>query len=162
MFFRNSFFLSVVIELNKLNQNIRNSKNLNIFNKKVLKFMRPSGSSVFRSHNSKGVKLLTRLRFGLSHLGEPKFKHLDSISPICSCGQYIETSTHFLLHCSNYSNEILTFLNVLRNIDRNILDRNHFKITETFLYDDNLSHDTNVSAIMEFLITTKRFDVPLI
>ena len=135
-FFQNSFFPSVVIEWNKLDQNIRNSENLFIFKKKLLKFIRPSGNSVFRCHNPKGIKLLTRLRLGLSHLREHKFKHgfLDSLNPICSCGQDIETSTHFLLHCSNYSNERLTFLNILRNIDDNILNKSDLTVTETLLY----------------------------
>ena len=67
--------------------------------------MRPSGSTVFNCHNPKGVKLLTRLRLGLSHLGgEHKFKHStqDSLNPICSCGIDIETSAHVLLHCPNF------------------------------------------------------------
>ena len=67
-FFKNSFFPSVVIEWNKLDLNIRNSENLFIFKKKLLKFIRPSGNSVFKCHNPKGIKLLTRLRLGLSHL----------------------------------------------------------------------------------------------
>ena len=138
-FFQNSFFLSVVTEWNKLDQNICNSENLNIFKKKLLKFIHSSGNSIFRCHNPKGVKLLTRLRLGLSHLREHKFKHgfLDSLNPVCSCGQDIEKSTHFLLHCSNYSNERLTFLNIIRNIDRNILDENNLKVMETFLYGDS-------------------------
>ena len=121
-FFKNSFFPSVVIEWNKLDLNIPNSENLFIFKKKLSKFIHPSGNSVFKCHNPKGIKLLTRQRLGLSHLQEHKFKHgfLDSLKPICSCGQNIETSTHFLLHCSNYSNERLTFLNIIRNIDSNI------------------------------------------
>ena len=88
-FFQNSFFPSVVIEWNKLDQNIRNSENLFIFKKKLLKFIRPSGNSVFRCHNPEGIKLLTRLRIGLSNLREHEFKHgfLDSLNPICSCGQ---------------------------------------------------------------------------
>ena len=159
-FFKNSFFPSVVIEWNKLDLNIRNSENLFIFKKKLLKFIRPSGNSVFKCHNPKGIKLLTRLRLGLSHLWEHKFKHgfLDSLNPICSCGQNIETSTHFLLHCSNYSNERLTFLNIIRSID--------LKVTETLLYGDSSLDDTNntliKNATMEFLFASKRFDVPLV
>ena len=138
-FFKNSFFPFVVTEWNKLDLNIHNSENLFIFKKKLLKFIRPSGNSVFRCHNPKGIKLLTRLRLGLSHLREHKFKHgfLDSLNPICSCGQNIETSTHFLLHCSNYSNERLTFLNIIRNIDRNNLNENDLKVTGTRLYGDS-------------------------
>ena len=149
-FSQNSFFPSVVIEWNKLDQNIRNSENLFIFKKKLLKFIRPSGNSVFRCHNPKGIKLLTRLRLGLSHLREPKFRHgfLDSLNPICSCGQNIETSTYFLLHCSNYSNERLTFLNIIRNTDRNILNKNDLKVTVTLLYVDSSLNDTRNALIM--------------
>ena len=167
-FFQNSFFPSVVIKWNKLDQNIRNSENLFIFKKKLLKFIRPSGNNVFRYHNPKGIKLLTRLRLGLSHLREHKFKHgfLDSLHPICSCAQNTETSTHFLLHFSNYSNERLTFLNIIRNIDSNILSKNDFRVTETILYGDSSYDDTNntliTNATMEFLFASKRFDVPLV
>ena len=49
-FFQNSLFPSVVIEWNKLDQNICNSENLNIFKKKLFKFIRPPGNSVFRCH----------------------------------------------------------------------------------------------------------------
>ena len=41
-FFRNSFFPSVVIEWNKRDGNICNSENLNIFKKKLSKFIRTS------------------------------------------------------------------------------------------------------------------------
>ena len=139
-----------------------------ISSKTLLKFIGPSGNSAFRCHNPKGVKLLTRLRLSLSHLREHKFKHgfLDPLNPICSCGQDIETSTHFLFYCSNYSKERLTFLNVIRNIDRNILEKNDLKITETILYGDSSSDNTNntliVNSTMEFLIASKRFDMPLV
>ena len=154
-------------EWNKLDQNIRNSENLFIFKKRLLKFICPSGNSVFRCHNPKGIKLLTRLRLGLSHLREHKFKHgfLDSLNPICNCGHNIETSTHFLLHCSNHSNEIFTILNIIRNIDSNIFSKNDLKVTETLFYGDSSYDDTNntliTNATMEFLFASKRFDLPL-
>ena len=170
-------------------QNICNSENLNIFKKKLLKFIRPSGNSVFRCHNPKGIKLLTRLRLGLSHLREHKFKHgfLDSLNPICSCGQNIETSTHFLLHYSNYSNERLTFLNIVRIIGRNTLDKtdlienngntslwhSHKKqedfrpsVSYNHVYGDSSVCNTNntltINATMQFPIVSKRFDVPFV
>ena len=137
---------------------------MNIFKKKLLKFIRLSENSVFRCHNPKGIKLLTRLR----HLLEHKFKHgfLDSLNPICSCGQNIETSTHFFLHCSDYSNERLAFPNIIRNIDGKLLYKIYLKVTETLLYDDSsLDYTSNtlvMNAIMEFLIGSKRFNVSLV
>ena len=106
-YFRNSFFPSTVIEWNKLDNNIRNSESVSAFKKQILKFIRPSPNSTFNVHNPHGIKLLTRLRVGLSHLREHKFRHnfQDSLDPFCNCGRHIETTIHFFLHCSNYSNQ---------------------------------------------------------
>ena len=92
---------------------------LEYFQENLLKFIRPSGSSVFDCHNPKGVKLLKRLRLGLSHLRERKFKHgyQDSLNLICSYVNDIETSAYFLPHCPHYFNERSTFLNTTRNIN---------------------------------------------
>ena len=100
-FFRNSYFPSIVTEWNNLDKSIRNSESFSIFKKNILKFIRPSPNSIFNCHNSKGVKLLTRLRLGLSHLRDSKFKHSFqySLNPICNCGTDVETTTHYLLHC---------------------------------------------------------------
>ena len=102
------------------------------------------------------------------NLREHKFKHgfLDSLISICSCGPNIEISTHYLLHCSNYSNERLTSENIISNIDSNILSENNLKVTETFLHCDSSYDDTKntliMNAIMENLFTSRRFDVPLV
>ena len=52
-----------------------------------------------------GIKYLTRLRLGFSHLKEHKFKlnFHDSVDPLCSCGTETESTKHFLLHCANFS-----------------------------------------------------------
>ena len=92
-FFRNSLFPSAVIEWNKLGIMVPSSESLNTFKESLLKPIRPFGSNVFNCHNPRGVKLLTRLRLGLRHLREHKFKHgfQDSPKPICTCGNDIET-----------------------------------------------------------------------
>ena len=97
-FFRNSFFPYIVTEWNNLDKRIRNSEGFSIFKKNILQFIRPSPSSIFNCHNPKGVKLLTRLRLGLSHLRDHNFKHSfqDSLNPICNCGTDVETTTQYL------------------------------------------------------------------
>ena len=74
-YLKKSFFPSTVIEWNKLDLNIRNSECLTSFKGKVLKFICPSENSTFLCNNPKGIKLLTRLRLGLSRLQDHKFKH---------------------------------------------------------------------------------------
>ena len=86
---------------------IRNSNTFSAFKKSILKFIRPSSNSIFNCHSPKGIKLIARLRLGLSHLREHKFRHnfQDTLNPICSCGDDIETTIHYLLHCPNYLDE---------------------------------------------------------
>ena len=114
-FFKNSYFWSTIIEWNKLDSNIRNSETLNTFKIKILKFIKPTANGSFGCHNPIGVKLISRLRLGLSHLHEHKFKHRfqDTLNPLCSCGKEVETTFHFLLSCPNYSDERLTLLSKL-------------------------------------------------
>ena len=100
-FFRNSFFPSAITEWNKLDRDIRNSDSLNVFKLSLLKFVRPVANSVFEINNPYGLKLLTRLRLGLSHLRYHKFRHnfQDCINPICVC----EIQTQNVSRNSNYN-----------------------------------------------------------
>ena len=96
-FFKNSFLPSIVIRWNELDRNLRSTASLSVFKKNLLKFIRPSRNSVFNCHNCKEIKYLTRLRLGLSHLRQHKFKHSfqDTLNPFCSCGLDVDTNTHF-------------------------------------------------------------------
>ena len=71
-------------------------KSFSIFKKNILQFIQPFLNSIFNCHHPKGVKLLTRLRLGLSHLRDHKFKYSfqDLLNPICNCGTDVETTTH--------------------------------------------------------------------
>ena len=60
-YFQNSFFSSIVIEWNKLDNNIQNLELVSAFKKQILKFIRPSPNSTFNVHNPHGIKPLTRL-----------------------------------------------------------------------------------------------------
>ena len=60
-YFKIPYFLSTIIEWNKLDSNIQKMETLNIFKSKILKFVRPIANSISGCHNRKGVKLLTRL-----------------------------------------------------------------------------------------------------
>ena len=64
---KNSFFPPTIIERNKLDSSIRNSKSLAIFKKRISAFVRPSANSTFHCHNPNDLKLITSLRLGLTH-----------------------------------------------------------------------------------------------
>ena len=83
-YFANSFFPYSIKEWNKLSLEMRNSESYSIFKKSLLKFIRTIPNSVFSVADIYGIKLLTRLRVGLSHLREHKFTHnvQDIINPL--------------------------------------------------------------------------------
>ena len=168
----NSFFPSTVIEWNNLDLKIRNSKTFSAFKKSILKFIRPSPNSIFNCHSPKGIILITRLRLGLSHLREhllhlSHFRHnfQDTLNPICSCGDDIKTTIHYLLHCPNYLDERRKLLDNLQSTGENIHDKNDSQISELLLFGVSSNNDASniciLNATIQFILATKRFDVPL-
>ena len=166
-FFKNSFFPSVISEWNKLDLEIHNSASLEIFKKHLLNFIRPNSSNAFDTNNLLGLKLLTRLRIGFSHLKEHKFKHnfQDSIDPLCSCGNEIESTVHFFLHCPNFTTQRQTLLNKLKSINASIMTENENSVVRTLLFGrPDLRYSTNkeiINATISFILTTERFNCPL-
>ena len=167
-FFKTTFFPSVIIEWNKLDPEIQNAPSLNIFKKNVLKFIRPTANNIFGYHNLKGIKCLMRLRLGLSHLNEHKFKNnfQDTLNPLCTCGCDVENTCHFLIYCSNFLTERTTLLNEITNIDSKILNQADATITKTLLFGNSkYSNEVNLqilNASVDFILTSKRFDEPLL
>ena len=163
IFFKNSLFPSTINEWNNLDSDTCNSESAGFFKIKILKFIRPKPNSIYHCHNPKGIKLITRLGLGLSHLRKHKFKHSfqDCLNPLCLCGNDVETSSHFLLHCSTYSNERMTFLNKIKNINYGILELSDTIMTKTLLFGDSLLSDSTNTLILNstigYVIATKRF-----
>ena len=133
----------------------------------LLKFIKPSSNSLFNCHSLKGIKLITRLRLDLSHLRMHKFRlnFQDTLNPIWSCGDDIETAIHYLLHCSNYSDEGRTLLEGLQSIGEKIHDKSDSQITELLLFGVSSNNDASntyiLNATIQCILATKRFDVPL-
>ena len=100
------FFPSTIIEWNSLDPNLRKSENFSVFKRNILKFIRPSPNCVYSYHNRTEICLVTRLRPGLSHLREHKFKHSfwDTLNLLCICGNESEFRERFLLHCPQFFN----------------------------------------------------------
>ena len=111
-FFKNFYITSTITEWNKSNQHIRNTESYALFRKHLLRFIRPVANTIFNAHNTKRIKLSTRLRVGFSHLKKHKFRHnfQDALNPLSSCGKFAELTTHLFLHCSHFSNERLTLI----------------------------------------------------
>ena len=103
--FNSSFYPYSIKEWCALSEEIRNIVSVNKFKKIIFIFIRPKENSVFAIHDTKGLKLLTRLRLNFSHLNEHKFRHgfKDTVDPMCKFGLETETTLYFLLRCRLYS-----------------------------------------------------------
>ena len=67
-FFKSTFFPSTIVGWSKLDPTIWNAESVGIFKSNILKFIRPTPRSFSNCYNHKGIRLMTRLRLGLSHL----------------------------------------------------------------------------------------------
>ena len=116
------FFPNPINEWNKLNFTIRASS-FNIFRVNLMKIIPPIPYSVFGIFNPLGLKLMARLRLGLSHLNEHRFKHNfnDCINPLCTCSLDIESTVHYFLLCNYYNSARISLLNNLKLVDRTLV-----------------------------------------
>ena len=142
-FLKNTFFSSTNLEWNKLDPSLRNSASYNVFKNSILKFIRPSPNKIVQCHKPKGIKLVTRLSLGLSHLQEYEFKHSfqDILNPLCSCGLDIETTSHYFLHCPLFHAEQSTLLNNITETDSTIFNKSESVVTHILLYGDESFKD---------------------
>ena len=167
-FFKTTFFPSVIIEWNKLDSYIRDSKSFQIFKKRILTYIRPKPNAIFNIHNPLGIKYLTMLRIDVSHLREHKFRHnfQDFIDPMCDCRNGVETTKHFFLYCANFNSQRQTLFNKIRNIDEFILTESEDNIVNILVFGKPNNDDAMNRAILnltiEFIISSERFNGPLL
>ena len=103
--FNSSFYPYSIKEWCAFSEEIRNIVSVNKFKEIIFSFIRPKENFVFAIHDTKGLKLLTRLRLNFSHLNENKFRYgfKDTVDRMYKCGREIETTLHFLLRFRLYS-----------------------------------------------------------
>ena len=104
--FRYTFLPDTLNSWNHLSSFIKSSTSLNVFKKRLMEFFNVTPNPIYGIHNPVGLKYLTRLRVGLSHLRAHKHQYnfSDTSSKYCSCRDNLpETVEHYLLHCPIYS-----------------------------------------------------------
>ena len=118
---------------------IINSNSLEVFNSKLLAFIRPVQRSIYNVFNPQGLKFLSRLRLGLSHLAEHRFGHnfKDCINSLCSCSLKVENTLHFFLHCQDYSTFRMDLMNKVNQIDENFSCLSDGNKVSLLLYGDS-------------------------
>ena len=137
-FLKNSFFPSTIIEWNKLDSGLTKTEILSLFKTNTIHtYIRRSRNSVYNCHNAKRLKLISRLRRGLKHFRECKFKHFfqETISPLCSCGLEIKSTEHFLLHCAYFVHKRCTLLSTIGNINYKLLENTDSVLTQNYFFE---------------------------
>ena len=161
--FWNSFLPFTVNEWNKLGSDIKNNDSYGIFRKKLLAFIRLAGNSMYGIYDPSGVKLISRLRLGFSHLREHKFRHnfADAVNPLCACFLETENTEQQLIYwkqltCSKNPYEWT------KNISGTTNSLNSTDFIRVILYGDkNFDNVTNFKIItvsIKFIKTTQRFE----
>ena len=115
------------------------------------KISRPNQCCVHRIDNPIGLKLLTGLRVGLSHL--------NGINPLCSCNLEIDSTWHMLLHCHHFSNIRSTFLSSINNILGSISNLDGYTLGKNCTLEEN---SYIVTAIIKYLVDSGRLDGSLL
>ena len=138
------------------------------FRNALLKIGQPTPKPVYNILDPNGLKLLTRLRLGLSHLNEHKFNHnfKECVNPLCSCSLQVESVSHFFLHCHYFTDIRKTLFNELQSVDENILNQSDNEMVELLLYSSNkFKFQQNCSILkssIKFIIKSERFSGSLI
>ena len=160
--FKYYFFPWTINEWNKFNFNIGTSSS-NIFGANLIKIIRPIPNSVFGIFNPLGLKLITRLQFGLSHLNEHRFNHNfnDCINPLCTCSLDIESTIHYFLHCNYYNSARISLLNNLNSDNRALLSLSGLSLVNVLLYGGPQFDDSQNAYILnssiKYLLISERF-----
>ena len=120
-------------------------------------------NSVYNIHDPVGIKYLTRLRLGLSHLNEHKFRNFqDCLNPLCSCSLEVEATNQFLLHCRYYNDIHKTLLDTVKEITNICLsDFSDETLVNLLLYGNSIySFEENKEVIkvsINFILSSQRF-----
>ena len=87
-----------------------------------------------------GVRLLNRLRLGLSHLRERKFRHnfADTLNPLCLCSLEIEDTEHYFLRCQNNLSFCPILMNDFNNINTALASLNPNDFLRIIFYGDEI------------------------
>ena len=167
--FRYSFFPDTSNSWNQLSSFIKNSSSLDVFKKRYMEFFNVTPNPIYGLHNPIGLKYLTRLRVGLSHLRAHKYQHnfSDTDTKYCTCGYNIaETVEHFLLFCPLHSHIRSELFGKLKMVISLLIFTSPFFTCNLLLYGNHDFDSHTNKKILEsticFIISSKRFSLPFI
>ena len=98
---------------------------------------------------------------------EDKFKYgfRDTLNLLCNCGNELDSTEHFLLHCPQFVNEKCTLLDTLIHLNYSLLENASNVLKQTLLF-GNMSLSPSdkskiLNAIFYFVLSTIRLNEQL-
>ena len=89
----------------------------------------------------------------------------DSLNPTYNCGNDVETTTHYLLHCPLFSDERLIPINNIRSMNNNISNLNISRFSEVLLFRNSFFNNIKIififNIIIKYIVSSKRFEFSL-
>ena len=111
-----------------------------------------------------GIKYLTRLRLGLSHLNEHKFrqKFQDCLNSLCACSLEVEKTNHFFLHCHYHNGIRKILLDTVKKITKKCLsDFSDEALVNLPLYGNSIyslgENKEVIKAFINVILSSQRF-----
>ena len=126
-----------------------------------------SQTNIYNIFDPKDLKFLTRLRLVLSHLNEHRFWHnfQDCLNPLCFCSLQIKNSSHYLLHCHQFSHHRVVVMNSVKSICDNFDSMSDSVKENLLLYGDSWFDENKNKVIwkenINYIKNTERFSESL-
>ena len=133
------------------------------FKNSLLKIGPPTAKWTYNIHNPTGLKFLTRLKPGLSHLNEHKFKHnfQDCVNSPCTHVVWKLNPFPISFFTAIISQTYVTLFDDLQSVDRNIPSFSDNELVDLLLYGSphfNLNQNNKIlSSSISFIIKSERF-----
>ena len=114
-------------------------------------------------HEPVGIKYLTRLKLGLSHLNEHKFRNnsQDCLNPLCSCSLEVKKTNHYFLLCHYYNDICKTLLDTVKEITNKCLSDFSHETSVNLLYRNSIyrleENKEVIKASINFILSSQRF-----
>ena len=151
--FSNSFIPAAVRQWNMLSPSVRNSEDLETYQRKLDKD-KPKVNDLYYVGKRKANILHSKIRISCSQLNQDMHKIGILNSPACACGASVESSFHFFFECCRYTTERNT-LHML------IIPKAPFTLNTLLHGNSECTKAENISifeATQTFIVNTGRFN----
>ena len=126
-----------------------------------MSFIRPVQTNIYNIFDPKGLTFLTRLRLGLSHLNEHRFREnfQGCLNPLCCRSLEIEDTSYYLFHLSHH---LVALMNSVKSICDNFDSMSVNVKEDLLLYGDSPFNENKNKVILKATINSDHLVINLL